>query len=181
MSIGDARVPLPRQEELPEEYQYLLSEDALGERNVLCAIGNNPSLLQAYMRYGTALWEDAGISSVDLEFVILVVARTLESRYEWQQHVELGRSVGLSLETIRAIGREEWSSFDDRKRAMVSYVRAFLDRSVSEADYEALETFFDPSTVVGIGMVAAHYLATATLLDAWNVPLEGEFVGWRPE
>jgi alkylhydroperoxidase family enzyme len=171
---------MPRQKDLPDEYQYLLSEDALGERNVLCAIGNNPSLLQAYMRYGTALWEDAGVSAVDLEFVILVVARTLESRYEWQQHVELGQSVGLSLETIRAIGREAWSSFDDRRRAMAAYVRSFLDRSVSATDYDALEPFFEPSTVVGIGMVAAHYLATATLIDAWSVPLEGEFVGWLP-
>lgn len=181
MTTGDARIPLPRQNDLPEEYQYLLSEDALGERNVLCAIGNNPSLLQAYMRYGTSLWEDAGISSRDLEFVILVLARTLRSRYEWQQHVELGQSAGLSLETIRAIGREDWSAFDDRERAIVSYVQAFLDRSVSDSDHDELAEFFDPETVVGIGMVASHYLATATLLDAWDVPLEGEFVGWQPE
>jgi alkylhydroperoxidase family enzyme len=178
---GDARVPLLRRADLSEEYQYLLSEDALGERNLFYAIGNNPSLLQAYMRYGTALWEDAGVQSRDLEFVILVVARTLRSRYEWQQHVELGRSAGLSLETIRAIGREDWSAFNDRKRTLVSYVQSVLDRSVSDQDHAELAELFDPATAVGIGMIVGHYLATATLLDAWDVPLEEPFVGWHPE
>jgi alkylhydroperoxidase family enzyme len=181
MHHSDARVPLPGRSDLPDDYQYLLSEDALGERNVLCAIGNHPRLLQAYMRYGTALWEEVDLSACELEIVILVVARTLRSKYEWHQHVELGREAGLSTETIRAIGAEEWSAFDDRKQALVAYVRSVLDGTVTDDDHDALEEHFDPSGVVGVGMLVSHYLATARLLDAWAVPIEGEFVGWVPE
>lgn len=181
MKSRDACVPLRRQPDLPEEYQYLLSEDALGERNVLCAIGNSPPLLQAYMRYGTALWKESGLSPRDLEFVILVVARALGSKYEWQQHVELGQEVGLSLEVIRAVGDENWSTFDERRWALISYVRSFLDGTVSEREHADLGEHFEDATVVGVGTVIAHYVATASLVDAWNVPVEGTFVGWHPE
>lgn len=181
MHSSDARIPLPGRDDLPADYQYLLSEDALGERNVLCAIGNNPRLLQGYMRYGTALWEEAGLPATDLELLILVVARALESRYEWHQHVELGREAGLSMETIRTIGAEEWTAFDGERRALVDYAHAFLAGDVRDTDHDALAAHFDPSGVVGVGMVVSHYLATARMLDAWDVPIEGEFVGWVPE
>jgi alkylhydroperoxidase family enzyme len=175
------RVPLPGQDDLPDDYQYLLDEDALGERNVLCAIGNNPPLLQAYMRYGTALWEDTGLPARDVEFVVLAVARALRSEYEWQQHVELGREAGLSTEAIRALGTDDHEAFDGRRRVLLDYVGAFLDGDVSDADHTALVAEFGESTAVGVAMLVAHYLTTARLLDAWNVPVEGEFVGWRPE
>jgi alkylhydroperoxidase family enzyme len=181
MDPSGARIPLPGQDDLPEDFQYLLSEDALGERNVLCAIGNHPRLLQAYMRYGTALWEEAGLPARELEFLILVVARTLQSRYEWHQHVELGREAGLSPETIRAVGAEDWSAFDGQRRALVDYVRSFLAGDVTDADHETLSEHFDSAGVVGVGMVVSHYLGTARMLDAWRVPIEGEFVGWIPD
>lgn len=39
------RVPLLKQANLPEEYRYLLSKDAMGEINLLCAMANNPDVL----------------------------------------------------------------------------------------------------------------------------------------
>ena len=56
-----ARTPLLEQSELPDDYQYLLGEEAMGEINLLRAMANNPDVLGSYMRYGTTLWGDGGL------------------------------------------------------------------------------------------------------------------------
>lgn len=175
-----ARVPLRTQSDLPEEYQYLLSEDALGERNIFGAIGNAPAVLQSYMRYGSTLWDEGELTVRQRELVILGVARALASRYEWQQHVELGREAGIVDAELRAIGRGDLERFGDADRALLRYARAFAEREVTDAVHGTLADQFDAGTTTAVAMLASHYVATAYALDAMDVPLEESFVGWAP-
>ncbi|PSP76755.1 carboxymuconolactone decarboxylase family protein [Halobacteriales archaeon QS_3_64_16] len=182
-----ARVPLVDREAFPEEYQYLLGEDALGERNVFRAIGNAPPVLQSYMRYGTTLWEAGELTTRERELLILAVARALDSEYEWHQHVDIGREAGLTDEEIAAIGRgadenfENCDGFDDRDRALLAYADAFARGEVTDTIHDGLAEFCETSTLTGVAMLCSHYVATARALDALAVPLEGPFVGWQPE
>ena len=179
-----ARVPLVDREDRPEEYQYLLHEDALGERNIFRAIGNAPPVLQSYMRYGTTLWETGDLTARERELLILAVARALRSAYEWHQHVDIGREAGLTDKGIAAIGREEYENFegfDDRDRTLLAYADAFARGEVTDAIHEDLAEFCEASTLTGVAMLCSHYVATARALDALVVPLEGSFVGWQPD
>lgn len=175
------RIPRISQSDLPQDYQYLLNEDALGERNIFTTMGNNPAVLKSYMLYGSTLWDDCGLSPHDRELAILAVARELDSRYEWEQHVDIGHATDVSPTAMRAIGGGDLEHFDERTRAVLEYVQAFARNDVSDDVHERLETHFDHEAVVGIGMLASHYVATALFLEAFEVPLEEEsFVGWEP-
>jgi Carboxymuconolactone decarboxylase family. len=132
------------------------------------------------MRYGTTLWGAGELTERQRELVILCVARTLESRYEWQQHVELGRAAGIDYTEVRAIGRHEFDAFDGANRALLRYARAFAERDVTDGVHEALAEQFDVETTTAVAMLASHYVATAYALDAMAVPLEESFVGWEP-
>jgi len=176
-----ARVPLVRQADLPEDYQYLLSEDALGERNIFRAMGNNPPVLRSYMLYGNTLWEEAGLDAHERELVILAVGRALRSEYEWQQHYDIGLDAGVTLDELRAIGRDDLSAFDDRVRATLEYAQAFATGDLTDDQVEALDEWYDATAVTGIGMLTSHYVATASMLAGLAVPLEDAFVGWEPE
>ncbi len=174
------RVPLPARDDLPDEYQYLLAEDVLGARNIFRAFGNNPPVLQSYMRYGTTVWEDSGLSARERELVILAIARTLHSRYEWHQHVEIAQECEVSLAEISAIGRQDYTDFADHERALLAYATAFAARNVDEADHTQLAAHYEPATITGTALLASHYVATAYALDALAIPLETDFVGWTP-
>ncbi|ADJ16872.1 carboxymuconolactone decarboxylase family protein [Halalkalicoccus jeotgali] len=174
------RVPLLEQSELPSDYQHLLSEDAMGEINLLCAMANNPDILQSYMRYGTTLWQNSGLNGDDLERCILSIARTLDAAYEWNQHVPIARNLGVSDADIEAITIENFDYFDDRRAALLRYVQAVAKGDVDNETYAALAEHVDKATIVGATQLATHYLATARFLDALEIPLEGEFVGWTP-
>jgi len=176
-----ARVPYVEKEDLPEEYRYLFEENEAGELNVFKAVGNNPSVLQSYMRWGTVLWEASGLGRRDVETVILAAARELDARYEWHQHAPLARAFGVEDGVIFAIADGDDADLTDRQVALVEYTRAFLDRSVTGSHHDLLAEHFDSATVVGLTMLASHYLATGYVVDALGVEPEGEFVGWHLE
>ncbi|WP_436348475.1 carboxymuconolactone decarboxylase family protein [Natronorubrum sp. FCH18a] len=174
-----ARVPLRTQSELPDDYQYLLSDDAMGEIHLLCAMANNPDALQSYMRYGSTLWSEGGLEPADLERCILTIARALDAEYEWHQHVPIARECGVSEDELLAIARDDLDVFDERRAALLRYARAVVRDTVDDDCFEAVADHFEESTVVGITLVATHYLATARFLSALEIPLEESFVGWE--
>lgn len=176
-----ARIPLPRQSDLPDEYQYLLGEDALGERELLQAIGANPPILQTYMRHGTALWNHAGLSSREVEVVILAVARELDNEYEWHQHVGLARDVGVEHAEIRAISAGHFDEFDPADTALLEYAQRTARRAVDDDAHDLIEDQFDEETVAGIVSLVGHYLGTAVVIDALELRPETAFVGWEPD
>lgn len=173
-----ARVDLLAQSDLPENYQYLLSEDAMGEINLLCAMANNPDVLQSYMRYGSTLWDESGLESTEVEILILAIASHLEAEYEWQQHVPIALEMDIGPSTIRAIADEDHEYLSDRRRAIVQYAIAVSTGDVTEEEYDKLTAHMDERTIVGVTQLATHYLATARFVDALAIPLEDSFVGW---
>ena len=181
MDRDEARVPLVTQEELPEDYQYLFGEDVLGELNLFQSMGHVPEAMQAYMRYGTALWNAGDLSTRERELAILTIARTVRAPYEWHQHVELGRDAGITTEEINAIAHGDDTAFPEREQAIMRYASAVATGTVVDPLFEAAVEVTDTETVVGLTMLAGHYLMTARILDSLSVPIdEGEFVGWTP-
>lgn len=176
-----ARVPLLSQEDLPEEYQYLFDEDVLGELNLFQSMGHAPRAMQAYMRFGTSLWNVGDLSTRERELAILSVARQQRAPYEWHQHVALGREAGISDAELRALARDDYTDFPIREQAIMRYVRAVAEANVTEPLFEATLEEADAETMVGLTLIAGHYLLTARFLDALSIPTDEPFVGWLPD
>lgn len=174
------RVNLKRRSDLPEDYQYLLDEDAMGEINLLSAMANNIDVMQSYMRYGSTLWADSGIDGADVERCILAVSRALNAEYEWNQHVPLAKKQGVSLEEITAIGTDKLSKLSDRAEILTAYAQAVATDSADDRTFGLAASMLDDDAIVGVTLLATHYVATQRFLSALNVPLDEEFVGWEP-
>jgi 4-carboxymuconolactone decarboxylase len=172
------RVPYVEKADLPAEYQYLFENNEVGELNIFKAVGNNAPVLQGYMRWGTVLWERSGLERRDVELVILAVAADLDAEYEWHQHAPIAADLGVALDDIRAIAESDFDALDEATAAMLRYAVSFVHGTVSDTDHEAVAAHFEPDTVVGIAMLASHYLATARTIDALGVEPETPFVGW---
>lgn len=175
------RVPYRDREDLPPDYRYLLDEEVLGERNIFRALGNNPPVLQSYMRFGNTTWQEAGLDRNEVELVILSVAYELNSRYEWHQHVPMAEEAGLSKEEITAISAGDLEVFDDAEVQLVQYAKSVVRGAVDDDVHDAIVPHFTDYELVGIAMIASYYLATARVLEALDVELEQDFVGWDLE
>lgn len=176
-----SRVSLLSEEDVPDDCEPLLTQEVLGEMNLQRARANNPPLLKMAREYMTVLKEATDIPMREFELAILSVARALESAYEWQQHNVLASTRDVSEPEVRAIGRGDISQFSSRERAVMEYAAAVSQREVTDETADALGEYYDDRTIVAITVLASHYVETAYILDALDVPLEDEFVGWVPE
>tara|TARA_B110000116_G_scaffold270160_1_gene287593 strand:- start:130 stop:663 length:534 start_codon:yes stop_codon:yes gene_type:complete len=175
------RIEFKNQKDLPEDYQYLMGKDVLGERNIFRAMGNNPPILKSYMLYGSTLWKECGLSAKNRELVIFAIARELSSEYEWQQHYDIGQKAGVSVEEMNIIGSGKLELLDEKIRVVLEYAQAFVKGEVTGEVHQKLKENYNDKEIVGIAMLSSHYLATARMLFALEVPLESDFVGWEPK
>lgn len=177
-----ARVPHLDPEDLPAEYRDQLYSSRSADRtaNVFRAIANNPPILNSFRKYFGFLWAESGLSDRERELVILAAARAAGSRYEWHQHVRLGRAAGIDDDEIRAIGSGEVDGFEEREARLLRYAVATARDEVDDALFQSAAEEFDDSTLVGITMLAAGYFGLARAISALGVEVEEEFVGWDP-
>lgn len=177
-----ARVPYVESEDVPEEHRDLLVS-SLQDRplHVYQAIGNNPAVLAGMRGFFSSLWNDSGLSDRERELVILAVSRAIESRYEYHQHVNIARDVGIDDDTIAAIGDGELARLGDDERILVEYALAIVGGEVDAVTHDVIARAYDDEAIVGIAATVMGYVALGGLIDAFDLGLEGEtFHGWDP-
>jgi len=175
-----ARVPYPDADDLAEPYRDLVVSSLQPGKtvNVYRAVANNPPVLEGLRAHLGALWTDSGLADRERELVILAVARALDCAYEWHQHVNVARSVGVDDETIAAVGADDLDGLDPGEAALVRYAVAVVRGDVDEAVHAGVAAGRDDAAVVGAAALAAGYAGLARVIGALDVDLEGEFVGW---
>lgn len=188
-----ARIPYVDQQDLPADKQSLLdtlsdeteSSDAhsLGGEtlNVYRAMANNVALLEAFQTYGSAVWDESGLTPHEREYVILAVSYHTRSHYEWHQHVRVALDEGLTPDEIRAVSSGDHDALAPEYAAIIDYVGAFVEGSVDDETHERLAAHYEDEVILGIEMLAGTYLGLARVLDALAVDTEVEFVGWDLE
>lgn len=106
-------------EDVPEEYHYQSTDEYLGGCHIFRVWAYNPELLKATLEYLNTLYGQLTPRTKGL--VILTVACARGDRYEWHQHIDIGRDKGVSTAVMRAIGGDDFSSFDDEEFALFQY------------------------------------------------------------
>jgi len=175
-----SRVDLLEMEEIPEAYHHLFTDDYLGDRNIFRAWAHNPEVLEATLEYLNTLYEQ--VTDREKELLILKVAHTMDSEYEWHQHVDIARDLGVTTDDMRAIGREKYDHFSQEERALLEYAEAEVDGSVTDELHDRLAHQYDEGQIVAIGLLVGFYTGLCNYIAATDLPFEGgEFVGWVPE
>ncbi|MEF8840969.1 MAG: hypothetical protein V5A62_05015 [Haloarculaceae archaeon] len=111
----------------------------------------------------------------------LNVCRALGSEYLWDLHARLAPVTGLDRAAIRAVGERRFEDLSARQEALAAYATAFAKRAVEDAHHGVLSEHLYPEAVVGVTMIASHFLAIAHVVDALDVDPEGRFAGWSLE
>lgn len=173
-----ARVPYLDGDDLPPDRGAVFETTRTGATHLFGALANNPPVLDAFVDFSHALWDESGLDAAGRELVVLTVARQTHADYEWHQHVPLALEAGLTDGEVRAIREGRYDALDARDEALATYAAAVATKSVDDAIHRALAERVDDRTVVGVTMLAAVYTGLARFLDALAVGPEESFVGW---
>lgn len=178
-----ARVPYVESDDVPDEYEDLLESSLQGKPlHVYQSIGNNPEVLAGLRGFFSSLWSDSGLSDRERELVILATTATIHNRYEWHQHVNIARDVGIDDGVIAAIGADDLARLDDDERTLVEYAQAVVREEVDDVTHESIAALYDDEAIVGIAATAQGYVALGGMIDAFDLELEADtaFHGWDP-
>ena len=133
------------------------------------------SNLRSLLRLGGTILSKQQLSGRLRELAILRIARLSGARYEWVQHVPIGKAAGISEAQIAALeaGNAEAECFDGRERLVLRFTDEVV-RDVRAADetFAQMREQFRPREIVELILAIGYYMMIARLLETTGVDLE---------
>jgi 4-carboxymuconolactone decarboxylase len=167
------KIPLPTDDELEPGQREILA--SLPPLNVFRMVAGARRAVRPFLGLGAAVLNGA-LDARRREIAVLRVAHATNAHYEWVQHEQLGRSVGVSDAEIEAIRTEEPVSSLDEEANLICRVADEVSRDVRLSD-DALERIVDrygPREASELILLVSYYNMVSRFLESTRVEVEGE-------
>jgi alkylhydroperoxidase family enzyme len=164
--------------------------DNLPPLNIFRTLAHAETVFRPFLRFGGAVLGRMELDPVVRELAILTVAKEAEAEYEWIQHVEIGRAVGVTDEQIAALrqaGSCAPEGADERIRAAASgegpfgaaqqaaiELAACVVRGprISDELWQCVRAQFSDREVVELLIAIGDYLMLARVMTVLEVDLD---------
>jgi alkylhydroperoxidase family enzyme len=164
-------LPLPSDDELSEETLGTLAQ--LPPLNVFRAVATVPASFRPFLQLGGSLLGGAEIDAKNREIAILGVARETGAGYEWAQHEQLARNVGVSDTEIEAVRVQDPAGLDpDGALVLAAATEISRDVRVSDETLERLIERWGNAGAAELILCCAYYNMVSRFLESARVPLE---------
>ena len=165
------KISLPTDDELEPGQRELLAN--LPPLNVFRMVAGSGRPLRPFLGLGAALL-NGPLDARRREIVVLRVAHATNAPYEWAQHEQLGRSVGVTDTEIAAIGTEETVSSLDEECNLICRVADEISREVRLSD-DALGQIIErygPREASSLILLVGYYNMVSRFLESTRVEVE---------
>ncbi|MBX7433291.1 carboxymuconolactone decarboxylase family protein [Mycobacterium sp. Y57] len=144
-----------------------------GAGNLLATMVRHPKLTRSFLRFNNHLLFSSPLPARLREVAVLRVAHRSDCEYEWQHHVDMGRSVGLSDADIEGITRGE--AADELDRAVISAVDELSnDAVVSDPTWAVLSAHLDERQLMDLVFTIGCYGSLAMAINTFGVKPDEE-------
>ncbi len=167
------KIPLPTDDDLEPEVLKLLAN--LPPLNVFRMVAGAPRAVRPFLQLGGAVLSGA-LDARRREMAVLRVAHATAAPYEWAQHEQLARNVGVSDAEIHAIGHEEPVASLDEECNLICRVADEVSRDVRLSD-EALAQIvnrYGPREAAELILLVSYYNMVSRFLESTRVQVEPE-------
>jgi 4-carboxymuconolactone decarboxylase len=168
------RIPPPSDDELRPEVREAIAN--LPPLNIFRMVGRLPESFRPFLQLGGSLLGDPKLDPRIREIAILRVAHVTQATYEWVQHEQLGRNVGMTDADIDAVRRDDPTAAFDDEAALVCRVADEISREVRLSD-EALELLlerYDVEQACSLILCISYYNMVSRFLESTRVEIERE-------
>ncbi len=170
-----ARLPYVDPAGTSDEVRTIL-ENLPAKLNVFRMMAHAETSFRPLLSLGTSILARQKLSPKLREFAILGVAQLSPARYEWVQHVPIGRATGITAEQIEALeqGRLDAACFASEEK-LVLRLTSELVHGVrpSEAVFSELTARFSPQEIVELILTIGYYMMLARLMETTGIDIDG--------
>lgn len=141
----------------------------------------HPGLFKAHMGFGIQIAGHCLILRRDMELAVLRVGWLCGAPYEWGEHVDIGKSKGLTSEEVAMVpegpGAAGWNDHD---RAIIKAVDELVeDYYISDATWAELASFWNEAQLLEFPMIVGAYVMTAMQQNSIRLRLHDDNPGLR--
>jgi len=116
------------------------------------------------------------------ELVIMRVAWTTKSTYEWAQHYRIATDVGVSEGDLTGVRDTQRWSFEPHAAAVIRAADEVVGRGeVESGTVDLLRGLLGDDAALEVVAAAATWTMVSTLLRTFRVPLDPDLVAWPPD
>ncbi len=143
-----------------------------GKLNVYRTMAHHPDLLRSWAMLRDHIVNGSALGKVNLEIVILRAGHNLKSDYEWSQHIERGRKVGLTDARIRSIGGALTEMEETDAMLCRAVDELFATSWLSTRTLDALAGHFGTPVVLDLMATVGFYSTLGFILNTFETPLD---------
>ncbi|MHA6323609.1 carboxymuconolactone decarboxylase family protein [Roseivivax sp. CAU 1753] len=145
-----------------------------GGLNVYRTMAHHPALLAAWSGLRAHIVQDPALGRVLNEVVILRTGYRLGSDYEWHQHIERARALGLSDARIASI-RGPKDAMSEEDRLLCTAVDDLFDAArLTDATRRALMTTYGKEATLDLLATVGFYSVLGFILNSFETPLDAD-------
>lgn len=147
---------------------------------VFGVMAKHPQLLPIWLEMGTALFQGV-LSPRHRELAVLRVGWRCRAPYEWGQHVDIAKRIGLTdAEIERVIEGPSARAWSELEAAILFGVDELLeDQMISDATWNKLASFWSDQQLIEFLMMVGQYVATAYMQNSLRLRLHPGSRGLR--
>jgi alkylhydroperoxidase family enzyme len=145
-----------------------------GPPRIFTTLGRHHRLFWGWLHFAGRLMPGGRLPRIDTELVILRVAATRGSDYEFNHHRRLGRRAGLGDDDIERVRLGSTApGWNDRQSLLLRVTDSLLEhRDVDDGLWQELRTALDERACIELLMLVGHYDMLATTLHTLRVQPE---------
>jgi len=165
-------IPLPQDEELSAEIQERLSQ--LPPLNVFRMMAKTPANFNSLLEFASTILFSLELDARKREIAVLRVAYTTGSNYEWVQHIQVAKQVGVTDQEIEIIGAEDPVSGLDDEGNLLCRVADEISRDVRLSDQAlaSIMKLYGERQAAELILCCSYFNMLSRILESTRVPLE---------
>lgn len=170
------RVTIPAKEDAEPETASLLDlvdRPPRGPIPTVAMLAHTPPLLGPFLGWASALALEGALPKRDHELVALRAIHHCHSEFEWVEHSEFARALGITEAELACLDLDDGAEALDWAEHEAALLRAIDELatscSISDATWGALARHYSPGQLVEIPFVAGQYTMLSMVANALEI------------
>ena len=151
--------------------------------NVVSTMARHPTVAGPWFRWNNVLFRKLALDKQLMELAILRVAVCTGAKYEWAQHVRMGRRVGFTDDAIVAVGEGTAGTY-----AWTPVEAAVLDATddlvrdhvIGDDTWARLSEHLDDRVITELIFVVGSYTCLAMVFNSAGIQLDDDLADFPP-
>lgn len=170
------RIPLVEIENLSPEQRDAYDNSPGGKLNLGRLLAHAVSIQPGIKLAVQGMMTGIEVPPLERQICVLAVLHLDRGSYEWAQHIEVSKAMGIPDTKVAAIADDRFGDplFDERERALLAFTRQVVKTvRVDDFVFSAVSSFYTARQIVELIHVIGLYMLFARVSEVAELELDG--------